>query len=245
MSISSDDKQKNPSTKFVEWSGGDGKFYYYDKEKKEKVDMPTKFQIVGLDELATIKGYDEKASSGVYSNEVKNTTQEILIVKNFKGDLLAKGLYQSIKGDLSGGKYTKSIYAALVKKGGAVELINLSIKGSALSSWIDAKINISGGFVITCGINPEEKKKGRTVYFEPSFEAKPLPEGEIRDTVVQLDKDVLQPYLKQYLSTPSQEEGNDWDNNKEQAPEPQYVAATPDNSKGIGGDDSEDDSLPF
>tara|TARA_R110000822_G_scaffold32188_1_gene92652 strand:+ start:6886 stop:7602 length:717 start_codon:yes stop_codon:yes gene_type:complete len=202
MSISNSDKQKNPATKFVEWQGGDGKFYYYDKEAKEKVDMPKKFQIVGLDELATIKGYDEKASSGVYSNEVKSTTQEVLTVKNFKGDLLAKGLYQDIKGHLSGGKYTKSIYAALVNKDGSVELINLSIKGSALSPWIDAKINISGGFVITCGANPEEKKKGRTVYYEPTFDAKPLPEGDIRDTVVQLDKDVLQPYLKQYLSTP-------------------------------------------
>ena len=244
MSISNSDRQKNPATKFVEWNGGDGKFYYYDKEAKEKVDMPKKFQIVGLDELATIKGYDEKASSGVYSNEVKNTTQEELTVKNFKGDLLAKGLYQAIKGNLSGGKYTKSIYATLLGKGGSVELINLSIKGSALSPWIDAKINISGGFVITCGVNPEEKKKGRTVYFEPSFEVKPLPEGEIRDTVVQLDKDVLQPYLKQYLSTPPQEENDAWDNKERtEAPEPQL--ATPDNSKGIGGDDSEDDLLPF
>ena len=80
------------------------------------------------------------------------------------------------------------------------EVVELQIKGSALSPWIDAKINISGGFVITCGTNPEEKKKGRTVYYEPTFEIKPLPEGEIRDTVVQLDKDVLQPYLNQYLN---------------------------------------------
>ena len=244
MSISNNDKQKNPAKRFIEWNGGDGKFYYYDKEKQEKVDMPKKFQVVGLDELATIKGYDERASSGVYANEVKDTTKEVLTVKNFKGDTLAKGLYQAIKGNLSGGKYTKSIYAALVEKDGSVDLINLSIKGSALSPWIDAKINISGGFVITCGTNPEEKKKGRTVYYEPTFEVKPLPEGEIRDTVVQLDAEVLQPYLKQYLSQPAQEENNDWDNKKAHEPASAPAFATPDNSKDIGGD-LEDLKLPF
>lgn len=242
MSISSDNKQKNPATKFIEWAGGDGKFYYYDKDLKQKVDMPKKFQVVGLDELSTIKGYDERASSGVYSNEVKDTTKEILTVKNFKGDQLAKGIYQAIKGNLSGGKYAKSIYAALVQKDGSVELVNISLSGSALSPWIDAKINISGGFVITLGTNPEVKKKGRTEYYEPTFEVKPLPEGEIRDTVVQLDKDVLQPYLSQYLSQPNKEESS-WDK-REQAPEPQYMTATPANSSGIGEDD-EDDQLPF
>lgn len=242
MSISNNDKQKNPAKRFVEWNGGDGKFYYYDKEKQEKVDMPKKFQVVGLDELATIKGYDERASSGVYANEVKDTTKEVLTVKNFKGDTLAKGLYQAIKGNLSGGKYTKSIYAALVEKDGSVELINLSIKGSALSPWIDAKINISGGFVITCGTNPEEKKKGRTVYYEPTFEVKPLPEGEIRDTVVQLDAEVLQPYLKQYFSTPAQEENDAWDNSKQERTEaPEPVMAAPISVE----DDEELDDLPF
>ena len=77
--------------------------------------------------------------------------------------------------------------------------MNLSVKGSALSPWIDAKIKVKEGVVITCGTNPEEKKKGRTIYYEPTFEVKPLPEGEIRDTAVQLDRDVLQPYLNQYL----------------------------------------------
>jgi hypothetical protein len=92
MSISGSNKQENPVSKFVEWNGTDGKFYYYDREKKEKVDMPKKFQVIGLDQLSTIKGWDESASSGVYSNEVRETTKEKLVVKNFKGDLLREAL---------------------------------------------------------------------------------------------------------------------------------------------------------
>lgn len=245
MSISSNNKQSNPASKFIEWNGTDGKFFYYDKEKKEKVDMPKKFQVIGLDELATIKGYDEKANSGIYSGEVRDTTKQPFTVKNFKGDLLAEGLYQDIKGRLSGGKYCKSIYAVLVNKDGSTELVNLSVKGSALSPWIDAKIKVKEGVVITCGTNPEEKKKGRTVYYEPTFEIKPLPEGEIRDTVVQLDRDVLQPYLNQYLNQKEENEevekgrghvggASDVDN-LPSSPTPQPIMA----------EDDDSDDLPF
>jgi hypothetical protein len=239
MSISGSNKQENPVSKWVEWNGTDGKFYYYDREKKEKVDMPKKFQVIGLDQLSTIKGWDESASSGVYSNEVRETTKEKLVVKNFKGDLLAEGLYQDIKGRLSGGKFCKSVYAVLVEKGGSTEIINLSLMGSALGPWIDAKINISGGFVITCGTNPESKKKGRTVYFEPTFEIKPLPEGEVRDTVVQLDRDVLQPYLNQYLKQGEED-------TVEEAPQIQKTGLEqPAPSLAYAEEDGEIDSLPF
>jgi hypothetical protein len=239
MSISSNNKMTNPSKKFIEWNGTDGKFFYYDKEKKEKVDMPSKFQVIGLDELSTIKGYDADAESGIYSNEVRSTLKEEMTVKNFKGDLIAKGLYQDIKGNLSGGKYTKSIYAVRVSKDGTTELVNLSIKGSALSPWIGAKIKVKEGLVITCGTNPEEKKKGRAVYYEPTFEVKPLPEGEIRDTVVQLDRDVLQPYLNQYLSAKPESAQEKSNEAASVEPSPAYVV-TP-----ITDDITESQELPF
>jgi hypothetical protein len=239
MSISSNNKMTNPSKKFIEWNGELGKFFYYDKEKKEKVDMPSKFQVIGLDELSTIKGYDADAESGIYSNEVRSTLKEEMTVKNFKGDLIAKGIYQDIKGNLSGGKYTKSIYAVRVSKDGTTELVNLSIKGSALGPWIDAKINVSEGFVITCGTSPEQKKKGKTVYYEPEFSTKPLPSGTVRDTVVQIDSDILQPYLNQYLSAKPESAQEKSNEAASVEPSPAYVV-TP-----ITDDITESQELPF
>jgi len=206
MSISNTSQSPNPTKRYVEWQGSEGFFFYYDKEKKEKVKLPKTFQVIALDELATIKGYDEGSESGVYSNEVRSTNKEELTVKNFKGDLLAKGLYADIKGNLKGGKYCKSIYAVTVDKSGVGDLINLQIKGSALNPWIEGKINVSGGVVIECSINPEQKKKGSNKYFEPTFTVKTLTEGALRDAAIQLDQDVLQPYLEEYLSGGKKEE---------------------------------------
>ena len=194
MSISSS-KTTNPAKRFIEWQGGEGFFYYYDKEKQEKVKLPKKFQIIALDELATIKGFDERANSGIYSNEVRDTTKDTLTVKNFKGDQIAEGIYQSIKGDIisAGGKYCKSIYGVMVDKKGVGDLVQISIKGSALGPFIDASIRIDDGCVITFGVNPEEKKKGKTVYYEPTYEAKVLPEGDYRESAISINDTILQP----------------------------------------------------
>ena len=235
MSISGGSvKQKNPAGKFLEWNGDKGVFYYYDKEKKEKVDMPSKFQVIGLDELSTIKGWDERASSGIYSNEVRDLVSDELTVKNFNNDLIRQGVYGEIRDAIksSGGKFCKSVYATLVSKGNSVELVNLSLRGSALSAWIDAGIDVSKGLVITCGTNPEEKKKGKTTYYEPMFTTKLLPEGEVRDTVVQLDRDVLQPYLAQYFKGTAPVAAN------KEKPSEAFLAAA-------STDDESDQDLPF
>jgi len=127
--------QSNPSTRFIEWKSNDKCFAYYDKEAKENKTIPLPFTFLVLDELHTIKGWNDASSSQIYSNEVKFISKEPLTVKPFKGNEIAKGLYKDIKEKIvaSGGHYTKSIYVML--EDGAIA--NIQLKGSAVQKWGD------------------------------------------------------------------------------------------------------------
>ena len=203
MSLS-DPRLKNPAKKFISWSGSKGKFYYYDSENEVNVFFETDIYVIPLDELSTIKGFHDRSQSGIYSNEVKNTTKEPLIVKSFKGGTIATGLYQDIKGKLEGGDYAKSVYCAMiipvVGDKTELELVNLSLHGSSIGPWIDAKISVDSGNVIILKPSTEQLKKGATIYFAPKI-VKSKVRQDILERCIQMDVE-LQEYLKGYLSKP-------------------------------------------
>ncbi len=203
MSLSNP-RQTNPASMFIEWSGSKGKFYFYDKELKENVQFEERIYIVPLDELSTIKGYHDQSQSGIYSNEVKNISKDKLIVKAFKAGVIASGLYTDIKGELEGGKFGKSIYAALVSEDGKdLTLVNFQLYGSSLGSFIDAKVNIDNGNVISLAPSTKELKKGNTIYFAPDIKKHEI-RKDILDRCVQMDIG-LQAYLDSYLNKPIEE----------------------------------------
>jgi len=125
--------QQNPATKFIEWKSNEKCFSYYDKEKEENVLIPLPFTFLVLDELHTVKGWNDATSSAIYSNEVKYISKEIMNIKPFKGNEIAKGLYKDIKDKIvaAGGHYVKSIYIMLEDG----TLANLQLKGSAVQKW--------------------------------------------------------------------------------------------------------------
>ena len=203
MSLS-EPRQVNPAQKFIEWSGSKGQFYYYDKESSQDVFFDKTLYIVPLDELSTIKGFHKQSESSIYSNEVKNITQERLIVKSFKGGLIASGLYNDIKGKLEGGKFGKSVYCALISdKGENLELVNFQFTGSSLGSYIDAKINVDNGNVVSLSSSTEELKNGNTVYFAPKIKKHEV-RSDILKKCVEMDRE-LQYYLKAYFGRTHEE----------------------------------------
>lgn len=205
MSLSNP-RQVNPAKKFIEWSGSEGKFYFYDKNKGENVYFEKEIYIVALDELTTIKGYHDHSKSGIYSNEVKNISKEKLVVKAFKGGLITSGLYTEIKGNLEGGKFAKSIYAVLItgdKENSNLELVNFQIHGSAIGSWIDAKINVDSGEIISLSASTEQLTKGTTVYYAPIIKKYKRRE-DIIERCTQMDIE-LQNYLNKYFEKPANE----------------------------------------
>ena len=188
----------NPSTKFLDWKSNDKCFEYYDKEKQEKVSVPLPFKFLVLDEMHTVSGWNDASSSGIFSNEVKFISKEVMTVKPFKGNEIAKGLYKDIKEKIvaAGGHYVKSIYIMLEDG----SLANLQLKGSAVQKWGEftqkTRNRLPDEWVqVTKAI---EGKKGAVKFFTPDFSF----ERSISDAeAVQADEafNILETYLKAYL----------------------------------------------
>lgn len=192
-------KSSNPATKFLQWKSNDKTFAYWDKSKEEnvKVDLPLK--LVFLEHYHTVKGWNDKSESGIFSNEVYAIGSEELTVKAFKGGEIASGFYKEIKPKVkdAGGVYHRSIYC--MDENG--EIVNLSIKGSAVSSYSDFyndnrnHIENDSWFVIS---GAKDGKKGSVKFSTPVFELgdKTTTKEEvlISDAVAK-----LQEYMSQYM----------------------------------------------
>ena len=188
----------NPSTKFLQWKSNEKCFEFYNKEtqQKEKIGLPFKFLV--LDEMHTVSGWNDASSSGIFSNEVKFISKEVMTVKPFKGNEIAKGLYKDIKEKIvsAGGHYVKSIYIMLEDG----SLANLQLKGSAVQKWGEftqkTRNRLPDEWVqVTKAI---EGKKGAVKFFTPDFSF----ERSISDTeAIQADEafNILETYLKAYL----------------------------------------------
>lgn len=190
--------QSNPATKFIDWKSNDKCFEYYSKESQSKVQIPLPFKFLVLDELHTIKGWNDATSSGIFSNEVKFISKEVMTVKPFKGNEIAKGLYKDIKDKVqsAGGHYVKSIYIMLEDG----SLANLQLKGSAVQKWGEftakTRQRLPDEWVVVNGVI--DGKKGAVKFTTPDFKfERSLSESESE----QADEafNVLESYLKTYL----------------------------------------------
>ncbi len=159
---------ESPVKKYLSWSSNDKCFNFYDKETKENKKLTLPLTLIHLDEMSTVKGWHDSSSSGIYSNEVRSTKNEELNVRAFKGGDLAKGIYQDIKLKVQslGGHYCVSIYAFVDN-----EIVNISLKGSALMTWSDfTKENRKSFLGNTIEVNSAaEGKKGAVKYTTPTF----------------------------------------------------------------------------
>ncbi len=190
--------QSNPATKFIDWKSDDKKFSYYDKELKENVAIPLPFKFLTLDELHTVKGWSESCKSAIYANEVKFISKEVLTVKPFKGNEIAKGLYSDIKEKVkaAGAHYVKSIYIMLEDG----SLANLQLKGTSCQAWGEftqkTRSRLPDEWIIV--EKAIDGKKGAVKYSTPEFKfEKSLSESE---SVMADDAfAILETYLKAYL----------------------------------------------
>ena len=190
--------QSNPATKFIEWKSNDKAFEYYDKETQKKVSIPLPFKFLVLDELHAVKGWNDATSSGIYSNEVKFISKEIMTVKPFKGNEIAKGLYKDIKEKVvaAGGHYVKSIYIMLEDG----TLANLQLKGSSVQAWGEftqkTRSRLPEEWVIVK--TAKDGKKGAVKFSIPEFSfERSLSDAE--NEQADLCFDILESYLKAYL----------------------------------------------
>jgi hypothetical protein len=196
---------RNPCTRWFEWAGGDdgGFVRWYNKDTKETIRVEGAFTFLLLEELSTVKGWHEPSESSIYANEVKDTRQDVLVVKAHKGGELVSGLYKAIQDSIvaQGGHYHASIYLAY-KDGSEMKLGNLGLKGSALGAWMEFKKGAGKGVntqaVTITGFT--EGKKGKVVFRTPIFALKEV-SAATNEQALEVD-DLLAAYLADYFKRP-------------------------------------------
>ena len=204
-------KTPNPASKYFEWAGGSdgGHISYYDKAatnpKTQKqgvnvlVKLPFAFIVIGL--TSTIKGWHDGSDSAIYSNEVRDTVGEPLVVKAFDGGVLATGFYSAIRDRIAaaGGRFTSNIYLAY-RDNGTMKIGCLQLHGASLNSWVEFK-NASGDAIWNKAVSInsfKEGKKGSITYRTPVFALKDV-SAEADDAAGVL-QDQLNKYHAEYFA---------------------------------------------
>jgi hypothetical protein len=202
-----ENRSPNPAVRWFEWNGEQGAVRYYDKEAKKNVDVGSDFTFLLLDKLASVRGWHDASNSGIYSNEVKDTTQEVLVVKSFKGGPLAEGFYRDIKDKVNslGGQFVSTLYIAF-KRDGELVIGALRLKGAALGAWMEFekahKAHLYDHAIRVKGFT--EGKKGRIVYRTPILHSIPST-PDTNFIALALDKE-LQTYFDGYFKRPRKEQ---------------------------------------
>lgn len=241
---------RNPSTRWFEWAGGadGGHVRWYDKDGKQTVKVEGTFAFLLLDELSTVKGWHEPSESAIYANEVRDTRQEALVVRAFKGGELVSGVYTSIRDRIValGGHYVASLYIAY-KEGDELRIGNLALKGAAVGAWMDFKRNAPSkksatgkdvrAYLVDAVkiIGYDQQKKGGTVYRVPQFALAPTTEAT-NQQAVDLDSQ-LQLFLVDYLKRPKAEAAK--------APPPSQESEPQGQTSGAKHVDDFEDDIPF
>lgn len=176
-----DNGTPNPAVRWFEWNGELGTVRYYDKETKQNVDVGCDFTFVLLDQLGSVRGWHDASSSGIYSNEVKDTRQEVFVVKAFKGGVLAEGIYKDIKDRINnqGGQFVANCYIAFKNGGASLAIGSLRFKGAALGAWMEfSKAHRADLYKKAVRVHGfTEGKKGRIVFRVPVLELANLSES--------------------------------------------------------------------
>lgn len=239
----------NPAARWFEWHGGRGCVSYYDKEAKKDVDVAPEFRFMLLDQLGSVRGWHDPSKSGIYSNEVRDTRQDVLLVKAFKGGTLAEGVYQAIKDRVNtlGGSFVANCYIAAKLNGkGDLSIASLRFKGSALGAWMEfCKTNRATLYKKAIAITGSlEGRKGGVMFKVPTFKVVEIsPESDAQ--AMGLDKE-LQEYLTGYLKRTKRDQAE-----YTVATQPGYGSGQ-DDAPRISGDDGAggpsamtDDDIPF
>lgn len=211
-------RSKNPATKFIVAKCGDeqGNFEHYEKDEndpKKGVSVLIDFSKDGffvLDyELASIRGWNDDDKYSIYSNEIRTSgmdwaeSQILTVMKkpqNGKKTLLAKGNYSSIKDEIkkADGKFNRCVYA-MNSKG---ELIHLSLLGVAFASFMENIENASSE-IHQRWIHVKEWKEGKrgaVKYLKPIFSYGEKISDKDYNQAEKLDT-ILQEYLDGYLKS--------------------------------------------
>ena len=200
----------NPSTRWFEWNGQDGRLSYWDKTEEKRLTEPLPFSFLLLDEVSTVKGWDDKSDSKIFSNEVRDVSRDSLVVRSYSGGVLYDGRYNKQAIEALGGHFYASCYLAY-KAAAGYALGNLALHGAAVGAWLEYQKTVAKQQSPTAIYEKAiqitgyaEDKKGSIVFRVPTFTLVPV-SADAQTAALALDKD-LQAYLTSYLKRPMDEQ---------------------------------------
>lgn len=185
----------------------EGDFSYWNKEVGERVSLGETIKFVLMDTRSAVGGWHEVDGVGarVFSNRVKSTVDEELVVRSGK-ETLAKGLWADIKDKAkgAGGKFCTELFV-LVEIDGKLEPVQMDFMGSALGDWMTFVEELGGKWAIYKSLvvasKGEKRKKGSNVYYGINFTTEEL-SAESSDAANAFNDDQLQPYLNSGTAEP-------------------------------------------
>lgn len=243
----------NPCERWFEWDGALGVVRYYDKDAKKNIEVGKEFTFILLDELAVIKGWNDASDSGITSNEIRDSRAEPLVVKSYKGGVIASGFYNAIKDRVAaaGGNFTTNLYIAFMGADG-LKLGSLQLKGAALHAWVDfVKANRKAVYEKSVQIKGSKSgKKGKVIFETPVLTIREISEKTNTAATV-LDAE-LQEYLKGYFKRTRSDQAKGGSNPEDESQEVDYTDRTdhedkPEHARRNEPEPPEDDdqSIPF
>lgn len=246
------ERAPNPASPyFFEWGGGEGILRRYDKKLEKNVAVPLPFGFLVLDELSTITGFNKRAKTGLYANEVRDVTANPLVVKIHGQGIIANGLYAAIKEEVkrNGGHFACSTYIAFREtKDGPLRIGNIRMTTSSLMPWIEFR-KASGEDLFKKAVKMtrgDQQTTGANDYYEPNFKLVDCSK-ESSEEAVALDR-TLQKFLAEYLiRNKAQEEAQTEPATRKTTPtEPDVEEEAPRKSAEYPADaDLEDTDVPF
>jgi len=130
----------NPVQISVNARPNSGMFVMYNRSTKEKQEVATISLLILDADRSSVSGYSSDYDTGYVSNLVMNTKKEefkVGVFDNGSFKLIAEGLYQDIKKDLSEAHYTKNVFGLIKNDEGVYEIARLELVGRARSAFFD------------------------------------------------------------------------------------------------------------
>lgn len=212
----------NPSTRWFEWRGSDGHFRWYDKDEEKNIVVKAPFRFILLDRTATVRGYNKKAKTGLYSNEVRDTRSERLSVKFFTGGKVAEGFWQDIKDTVTAksGKFATNAYIAY-KDGKELKIGCIQFSGCSLGPWFEfEKEHRKTLFEKAISVKTfTEEENGGIEFKAPVFELVEVDEKTNKEAIA-LDAQ-LQAYFSEYFKRNLNERPHPAEGSQASAPDDQ------------------------
>jgi hypothetical protein len=168
--LSKNKSVKSPNEKFIEFRGG--KFVYWDKEKKENIEVKMPIRLLSIDHMIGVSGgiEDDDGNFHKVSSNIAAHLGKTLSVRKDNA-VIARGVWKNISDTVraAGGRYTVYEYCLMGE-----ELVALKMVGATLKAFFDKS---GSGDVITVS-KTIDKKKGANKYKVPVFVMEELTEED-------------------------------------------------------------------